>query len=84
MKNRQKEWENWSEEEKQIAGENYPTEEAAKRDQKKRARENWAARSEPIRGAKAAVKALEENWSEEVVQVNFLQCMEVMKKEEEG
>ena len=82
VKNRQREWKEWSQEEKDIAGEDYAKEETVKKEQKKRSRESWAARSEPIKGAKAAVKALRENWSEQVCQVNYVQCMEQMKIED--
>ena len=82
LKNRIKEWESFSEEEKGVAGEGYATLDAVRKDQKNRSREGWAARSEPIKGAKAALKALKESWSEEVVQVNFMQCMQNMELED--
>ena len=87
VKNRQKEWESWTDEEKKVAGKDYPTIDAVRKDQKSRNKEGWAARSEPIKRSKAALKALKEK-SEEVTQVNFVKCMEMMsledKKDEEA
>ena len=81
VETRKKEWERWTEEEKKVAGEEYPTLAAVRKDQKSRAKENWTARSEPIKCGKAALKALREG-SEEVVQVNFVKCMEKMTVED--
>ena len=87
LKNRIKEWESYTEEEKKIAGENYATLDAIRADQKNRSREGWSARSESIKGAKAALKSLKEHRSEEEISVNFMQCTQNMeledKKEEE-
>ena len=73
VKNREKEWQQWTDDEKKIAGEDYTSVEAVKKDQKNRARENWAARSDPIKGAKESLKALKETSGWEVIQVNFAQ-----------
>ena len=81
VKTRQAEWERWTEEEKEVAGENYPTLAAVQKDQKSRAKESWTARSEPIKCGRAALKALKEG-SDEVVQVNFVECMKMMKIED--
>ena len=73
VRNREKEWEMWTDAEKELAGESYPTADAVRRDQKRRAKEKWAERSEFVQAAKVAAKELREAaWSLEVAQAKTI------------
>ena len=81
VKNREEEWEKWNPEQKELAGgEGYPTIEAVRKDQKNRRKEDWHARSEPIRRGKKALQALRDHRFDEisVVSVNYAKCLEIM------
>ena len=83
LKNREQEWSFWTGKDKEIAGEDWVTMTRVKKDHKNRSKQSWAARSEPIINAKLSVKALREEWSEEVnTQVNFLKCIHTMDEED--
>ena len=59
-----------------------PMSSTAEAKSKSRAKENWTARSEPIKCGKAALKALKDKQYDEVTQVNFVKCMEMMSLED--
>ena len=80
---RETEWAQWTEKEKEMAGEGYPLIDTVRKEQKARAKEGWAALAEPIKAAKKALKALKENPVGGAIQVNFAQCMETLTEEDE-
>ena len=92
LKRRQEEWESWSVEEKEAVGELYATLDQVRIDQKKVCKKSWAMRSDPIVNAKISLKALRDTRLQAKsssssadppdIRVNFVQCMEEMRKED--
>ena len=56
---RKEEWVTWGAAQRRVAGHDYPTIERVRTDQKKRAKEKWSLRSEPILNAKVSIRALQ-------------------------